>query len=100
MSSEVGVEVGVLNRPLPDNFVDSLKACLLYSSRDWDMNKRDAWLYGVIVGWEDSKLGELAKKFGWREEDVTRLKGFHGDFNAMDALPVGVRWSKEEGDWV
>lgn len=44
------------------------------SSRDWSLNHRDAWAYGIILGWNDGALAELAVRHRWSDEEVTRLK--------------------------
>jgi hypothetical protein len=33
-----------------------------------------AWIYGIVCGWDDDMLPELADKFGWSDEAVARLK--------------------------
>lgn len=96
MSGVSGVEVGMLNRPMPDNFVDSLRACVLYSSRDWGLLKRDAWLYGVVVGWDKEDLERLAKRFNWGENDLARLEALRFSFASLERMP-SVR---EEGNWL
>ena len=57
-----------------ENWKESLNSCLVFHSRDWAANKRDAWLYGIIVGWNDECLAELKEQHGWNDEAVERLK--------------------------
>lgn len=59
-----------------DNLRDALKslqATMAFDSRDWSVVRRDAWLYGIVVGWDDA-LPEVAKKHRWDAVDVARLK--------------------------
>lgn len=60
----------------------SLEASLNFDARDWSLNKRDAWIYGIIAGWDDA-LDSVAKDHGWNEETVERLKELHFKFNGL-----------------
>lgn len=68
-----------------ENPLDSLHSCLVFSPRDWSNCKRDAWIYGIIVGWDgdgvcepaDSAINEIAARFNWPEEEVARLRRLH-----------------------
>jgi hypothetical protein len=48
--------------------------------RDWSADRRDAWLYGVLVGWEtgpddpNSGVDERAERRGWDETAVATLR--------------------------
>lgn len=44
------------------------KDAIVFDSRDWVENKRDAWIYGIVVGWDDDSLNELAQKFRWDKD--------------------------------
>jgi len=57
-----------------ENWKESLHSCLVHHARDWAANRRDAWLWGIIVGWDDESLDELKKDFGWDDETIARLK--------------------------
>ena len=56
--------------------IDSLVACLSFDPRDWGAERRDAWLYGILVGWGDA-LPEVAARHGWSSVDVMRLTRYH-----------------------
>jgi hypothetical protein len=43
------------------------------SSRDWAQHASDAWLYGLLVGWDQDGLEEVAQRFGWTERGVAKL---------------------------
>ena len=45
-------------------------------SRDWGAESRDAWLWGIIIGWDDESLAELEQKFAWNPESIQRLKRY------------------------
>jgi hypothetical protein len=52
---------------------DSLKTSIATDPRDWSRDDCDAWLYGVIVGW-DGALPEVAAGHGWSSETLERLR--------------------------
>lgn len=70
--------------------IASVKSAMVHSARDWASSSEDAWLYGVIVGWDDEEAPdvskELAQKFGWSEESVERLRRLHEKMQKLDAL--------------
>lgn len=62
--------------------LESIKSCLAFHSRDWFVNSRDAWLYGIVHGWDDETLAEAQVKFGWTPETVARIKRLHKEFES------------------
>lgn len=63
--------------PLPEMF-GGLHRLLAKSPRDWAANPEDAWLYGVLVGWdgEEGAMEEVAAAHGWSEDTVARLRRY------------------------
>lgn len=59
---------------------DSLRNVLASDPRDWSLAKRDAWVYGIVLGWSEESLKVLAKRHDWPEEDVDRLRRLHDRF--------------------
>lgn len=71
-----------------DEALQSAHDCIVFDSRDWAATRRDAWLYGLFVGWDepddelghepgdtdDDVWGELMAKHGWSTENVERLQ--------------------------
>ncbi|MFH8581610.1 hypothetical protein [Streptomyces zaomyceticus] len=65
-----------------------IRSMMATSSRDWLAAKDDAWLYGVLMGWdceqqhthtEDCsilRLEDVAAKHGWSTERVARIRKF------------------------
>ena len=69
------LSVEIKEKAMPNNitsYKESLESCLVFSPRDWSKDERDAWLYGVIVGW-GHRLPEIAKDFGWNDYTKQRL---------------------------
>jgi hypothetical protein len=61
---------------------DSLEGVCAFDSRDWSVNKRDAWLYGIVCGWDggqdedppEDAMAEMVEQHGWNAEAVERLR--------------------------
>jgi hypothetical protein len=63
--------------------LQSLYDTVVFHSHDWGVHKRDVWLYGIIVGWDDDSLEEFKIKFRWSEEAIKRLKRLHKRFKKL-----------------
>lgn len=64
----------------PDCYKNSLRAAMSSASKDWSLDKADAWLYGIICGWDAATLSELRARFHWTDETCTRLNNLHKKF--------------------
>ena len=53
--------------------LESIERAIAFSSRDFNEYNRDAWVYGIVMGWDES-LDEVCKKHGWTEDTKERLK--------------------------
>lgn len=62
------------------NSLESIRDTFVKSSKDWAVTKQDAWLYGIIVGWDYKSYKELAKTWNWSKDDVDLNKKLHQDF--------------------
>lgn len=60
--------------PMEENPFESIKTCMATHVRDWSEDNRDAWMYGIVFGWDSASMKQLSKKFGWQRSDVERLK--------------------------
>ncbi len=63
--------------------IENIDLSLAYDARDWSANTLDAWIYGIVVGWDDEAIEELKLKFEWEDETVTRLKALHEACNDL-----------------
>jgi hypothetical protein len=59
---------------------EALETTLAFSSDDWSTSRAKAWVWGIICGWDDASMAELAAKFGWDQEAVARLNRLHAKF--------------------
>lgn len=64
----------------PENPLQALVMSLCGTSKDMGEQKFDAYLYGVIVGWEDSAYDELKVRHNWSEQVVQYQKLLHQNF--------------------
>ncbi|MYS16126.1 hypothetical protein [Streptomyces sp. SID4982] len=84
-----------------------LRSAVVSSGRDYAYNSSDAWIFGVLVGWEceeshehgptckaETLLSTLAKTHGWREDYVARLREHRAIVRA--ALEGPVRPNEEQ----
>lgn len=47
---------------------------LRFNSRDWAADRGDAYLWAVLIGWDDDVLAEVAAKHGWNEYRVKYVR--------------------------
>lgn len=62
----------------------ALHHTMALSSNDWSSAPDFAWLYGITVGWDGPAMKELASKFDWSEEKVTRLRRLRRAFRRLE----------------
>lgn len=62
-------------------FQDSIGTAIALHPRDWSSNHRDAWIYGIVLGWSNEAYLELKEKHGWSDETIERLKKLHTEFS-------------------
>jgi hypothetical protein len=78
--------------------LDSARHTMALSSNDWATNADFAWLWGILVGWDDDPtagdvdqgdaMGDLARRFGWSTDDVERLRTLRAAVAAFDLQAV------------
>ncbi|MCU1614532.1 MAG: hypothetical protein JWO98_2072 [Frankiales bacterium] len=74
------------------------------SSRDHGAHSSDAMLYGILVGWDDDSLAELARRFSWGTMDVARLRARREIYRVAAAVPdtgqadevLKLRWEVQQ----
>ena len=76
---------------LPECPLKSLKGIIAFDSKDWGTNARDAWIYGIVLGWDEPAIKELADKHGWSPMAVDRLKRLHKKFESFERPSNGQR---------
>ena len=63
--------------------LEALDCTLAFATKDWGVDKNDAWIYGIVAGWDDASLEEFSVMFGWTVETVEKLKKLHIAFTAL-----------------
>ncbi len=58
------------------NSLDSLAAAIACDSRDWSIGKTNAFLYGIVCGWDEASK-EVSEKYGFDEKRMNQL---HEDY--------------------
>jgi hypothetical protein len=61
-------------RPVIADAFDSIRGLMATDARDWAATSRDAWTWGVLIGWPPAALHDVARKHGWSADSVARLK--------------------------
>ena len=62
---------------------ESLGLTLAGAPRDWSVNKRDAWIWGIVCGWDAGAMVDVQARHRWSDETVERLKRLHSRFVAL-----------------
>lgn len=74
------------------NLFRSMHDMMNFSSKDWALEKEDAWLYGIVVGWDaddpddpddSSCMLELQRHHGWSDEAIVKLRRFRQEWLAI-----------------
>lgn len=62
--------------------LQSIEFIMAFSSKDWGVDPKDAWIYGIVCGWGGA-IEEIAARHDWSPEAVERLKRLHEKFEAL-----------------
>ena len=66
-----------------ENPFESIAACIAFSPEDWGQHHRMAWIYGIVFGWDDESMAEMARRHRWRPDDVQRLRRLNAGYRAQ-----------------
>jgi hypothetical protein len=58
------------------NALESIECTIAFDVKDWSTSRRDAWIYTIVFGWDDSQ-DEVAKRHSWDADDIERAKLLH-----------------------
>ena len=70
----------------PDkNPLSNLKSTMLFHVNGFDSNFRDAWMLGIVVGydWKDDSFKEVCERWNWTNEDAKLLKKLHEQYEEL-----------------
>lgn len=51
-----------------------MRTAATHYERDWTADRHDAYLWGVLIGWDDDALEEIAVKHRWNEHRVKYMR--------------------------
>lgn len=60
----------------------ALRMNIVFDSRDWSADRRDARIYAVVVGWDDESYEHLVKRGVFDKDAVEVLKKRHAAVKA------------------
>ena len=66
----------------PENPLQSVRDTICLDSKDYSLNHRDAWLYGITAGWGDC-LDSIAQQHNWSADTVARLKRLNAAYQSQ-----------------
>lgn len=67
--------------PIPTNPLQKMRETFAFTSRDCSEDKMIAFLYGIVMGWDDDSYTELKEKHNWSDEDIRLQKEWHNNYN-------------------
>lgn len=62
---------------------ESIENCIAFDAMDWSTNGNHAWLYGIVMGWDDDSLKSLQSQHHWSDEAVERLKRLNEKYKEL-----------------
>ena len=63
--------------------IESIRTAMAMSPKDWSLNHRDAWIYGIVLGWDDASLVEVSRLHQWDYNTISRLVMLRKKFDNM-----------------
>lgn len=67
--------------PYPTNPLQRLRETFAFTSRDCGEDKMIAFMYGIIMGWDDDSYSELKEQHNWSDKDIELQKMWHKNYN-------------------
>ncbi len=110
-------EIETLRRELEDKTAEchrlaqafeSIHNAIVFGSKDWAVYSKDAWIYGIVVGWdeddgsESEATREICHRHKIKPEDLARMRSMHRVVTAArEALPEDmcpIKMARERQD--
>lgn len=64
----------------PTNALQRLQETFVFTSRDCSEDKMIAFMYGIVMGWDDESYSELQPKHNWSNKDIELQKMWHKNY--------------------
>lgn len=89
---------GMYGMPVTDtNCLASIEMAIAFDVRDWSEDRRSAWIYGIVFGWDESE--EYVKtRYGWSDTDIERMKKYHSEWENLKKMIAERKEGEEEDD--
>lgn len=68
-----------------ENPLESIATAMAFSPADWGQHHREAWIYGIVFGYDAERMELMVKRHRWTAETVARLERLHVRFAALSA---------------
>jgi hypothetical protein len=62
------------------NSLEHLASTIAFDSKDWSLTKRDAFIYGIVIGWDEEAMKELAERHVLNEKMVELIEALRLDY--------------------
>ncbi|SFB80662.1 hypothetical protein SAMN05421780_101563 [Flexibacter flexilis DSM 6793] len=76
---------------VPTNPLQRIRETFSRTSQDNAQDKWTAFLYAIIVGWNNASFEELKVKHNWTDEDIQMMKEWHESYNNLWNLFVEMQ---------
>ena len=57
--------------------IEKMSNVMAFGARDWAKNNRDAYLWGLVLGWPQDALEELRFRYGWHKQTCDMFLQIH-----------------------
>lgn len=72
--------------PITQNAFESIECAIAFDVRDWSADRRSAWIYAIVFGWDyGESWDEMASEYGWDEADRKRAQDMHEQWEKAKA---------------
>lgn len=81
------------------NPFESLECTIAFDVKDWGSDRRSAWIYGIILGWDDEEcFNEFKYRFGWDDKTIEILKKLRGNYlKAKEIYEKELKGDRQNG---
>ena len=78
---------GMYNMPVVNtNCLESIEMAIAFDVRDWGEDRRSAWIYGIVFGYDKDAEQEMKRRFHWTNEDLDRLRRYHEEWKTLNVM--------------
>jgi len=82
----------------PTNPLQRLQEVFAFTSRDCSEDKMIAFMYGIVMGWDNKSYKELRIKHNWSDSDIELQKMWHKNYEKAWNVYMEFISKKESND--